>query len=136
MPSASAFLNEPQAPSASEFLSADVPTLEPQVVAPEGVPADETLSDRIRKFLFEPEGARVTREAIQGAVESIPHMAVDTAKMGYKGLRMAMGGPEERVKILTEDVIPSALAQGQQTAADIQSPFGTREWLRGARQME
>lgn len=106
----------------------------PSAVA-EPAPAEETLSDRVRKFLFEPEGARVTREAIQSAVESIPHMAVDTAKMGYKGLRMAMGGPEERVKILTEDVIPSALAQGQQTAADIQSPFGTREWLRGAGQL-
>ena len=111
-------------------------SLDSQATSPSSTPETDKASQeaglgtRIEKFFFSPEGAQTVRTGIQEAVKAIPEMALGTLKQGYEGLQFAAGGPQDRAKLI-EQAATQAIAQGQQMARDVQSPFGTPEWLRG-----
>jgi hypothetical protein len=63
---------------------------------------------------------------VPGFVESLPGMA-------YQGAKFAVGGPQEKTQVGLE-ALKQAIPQGFQEAKDIQSPVGSREWLRGVAQ--
>ena len=52
--------------------------------------------------------------AVEDIVKGLPRMALDTAKMGYEGLKLASGagGPQESTKILG-NVVAQGLEQGR-----------------------
>ena len=94
----------------------------------------EGLGSRIQRFFFEPEGAQVTREAIQGAVKAVPGMIAQFPKGAYEAAKFLTGGVEQQAQVVAK-VAGEAAGIGRQTAQDIQAPFGTPEFLRGAGQV-
>jgi hypothetical protein len=105
----------------NKFYVQNAPSLEAQVVQPRMGLAD---------ILFDPDTAQNLRGAVQDVVYSLPGMVSQLPKMAYQGLKFAAGGAQERAQVGTE-ALTEAVSQGQQMAADVQSPLGSRESFRG-----
>jgi hypothetical protein len=104
----------------------------------ESQPRTQTpLTDQALNQSREAMRPKVTPEQVQGVldiVKGIPGMVAQLPEAAYQGFKFASGMPQQQREVAL-DVLKKVIPEGQQLAADVNAPAGSREWTRGMIQL-